>query len=346
MSVTIRDIAREASVSTATVSKVLNDKLYVAQATRQRVLEVIERLNYTPNAAAASLARREQRIVLYADCFKKGLAFQNPHVFEIICGISNELGRKQYQLEFLHLEENGRRTEEILEEAILSKRADGMILNVDFVTPSLERVLIRNAFPQVCIGRPDFDTLLSWIDTNHVLSASIAVEHLLETGCSRIAFMGGLATDNIFTDRLKGFLISMKKHGCDVPEEYVTYNPPDVQTIEQRASELLALPQPPDAIICTNSLMAFGTMAAIQRAGLSVPEQVSVVAFDDYPFTPVISPAPTVINIDLFSLGVQAAHSLLRKIRNPAQLIQTYTTLPQLTQRKSTKANGKGGKRS
>lgn len=337
MSVTIRDIAREASVSTATVSKVLNDKLYVAPATRQRVLEVMERLNYTPNAAAASLARREQRVVLYADCFRKGLAFQNPHVFEIICGISHELGRKQYQLAFLHLEESGRRAEETLEEAILSKRADGIILSVNFVTPAVERVLLRNTFPQVCIGRPTFETLLSWIDTNHVLSASIAVEHLLKTGCRRIAFMGGLATDKIFTDRLQGFLTAMKKHGRAVPEEYVTYNPPDIRAIEQCAEGLLSLPQPPDAIICTNSLMAFGTMTAIRQAGLSVPEQISVVAFDDYPFTPIISPAPTVIDIDLFSLGVQAANSLLRKIRNPTQLIQTYTTLPQLTQRKSTR---------
>lgn len=339
MSVTIKDIAREAEVSIATVSKVLNDKLYVAPATRQRVLEVIERLNYAPNAAASSLARREQHVVLYADRFKKGLAFQNPHVFEIICGINHELSRKQYQLAFLHLEENGRRMEETLEEAILSKRADGIILNVDFVTPAVERVLVRHAFPQVCIGRPVFETLLSWIDTNHVLSASIAVEHLLDGGCRRIAFMGGLSTDKIFTERLQGFLTAMEKHGRTVPEGYVTYNPPDIRAIEQSAAALLALPQPPDAIICTNSLMAVGTMAAIRQAGLSVPEQISVVAFDDYPFTPIISPAPTVIDIDLFSLGVQAAHSLLRKIKNPTLLIQTYTTLPKLTQRKSTRAS-------
>lgn len=339
MSVTIKDIAQEAGVSTATVSKVLNDKLYVSQATKERVLSVVKRFNYAPNAAASSLARKEQHVILYADNFRKGLAFQNPHMFEILCGINHELGRKRYQLAFLQMDEDINHVDVTIEKAIRSKRADGIILNADFLTSTVENVFSRTAFPQICIGRPTSETLLSWIDTNHVLSSNIAVEHLLETGCKRIAFMGGSAEDKIFTERLRGFLTAMGKMGLHVPDEYVTYNPPDIYTIEKSAADLLSLPQRPDAIICTNSLMAVGTMSAIKQAGLSVPEQISVVTFDDYPYTPIISPAPTVIDIDLFSLGVQAANSLLRKIKNPSLLIQTYTTLPQLTPRNSTRAN-------
>ena len=105
---------------------------------------------------------------------------------------------------------------------------------------------------------------------------------------------------------------------------------------EKRARELLELPERPDGIICTNSLMTVGTMWAIQEKGLRMPEDLSLIAFDDYPYTPLLSPKPTVIEIDLFSLGVHAAAQLLRKIRDPAMLIQTYTALPRLIQRETT----------
>ena len=148
--------------------------------------------------------------------------------------------------------------------------------------------------------------------------------------------MGGQKEDKIFIDRLKGFRLAARKNELDVPEAYITYNEPDIDAICRSARELLELPERPDGIICTNSLMTVGTMRAIQEKGLRMPEDLSLIAFDDYPYTPLLSPKPTVIEIDLFSLGVHAAAQLLRKIRDPAMLIQTYTALPRLIQRETT----------
>ena len=117
MPITIHDIAREAGVSIATVSKVINNKAHVAPDTREKVLKVMERFNYAPNASAANLARRFSRNILYADRFYKGLPYENPHMFDIICGVSHELGRKGYRLSLLNLDSPGKKPEEVVEEA-------------------------------------------------------------------------------------------------------------------------------------------------------------------------------------------------------------------------------------
>lgn len=337
MAVTIKDIAREAGVSIATVSKVINDKAHVAPDTREKVLQIMDKLNYAPNAAAANLARRSSKNVLYADRFYKGLPYENPHMFDIICGASQELGRKGYRLSLLNLESCGKKAEEVFEEAILSRVADGIIVSSAFVTPHVERLMLRYDFPQICIGEPRFDTVLSWIDTNNTLSSDLAVEQLMSTGCRTLAFMGGRREDRIFMDRLRGFRSAMEKRGLEVGEEYITYNPPEVEAIARSTAALLELSQPPDGIICTNSLMAVGAIRAIQEKGLRIPEDVSLVAFDDHPYSPMVSPQPTIIDIDLFSLGIHAGNLLLKKIRDPAMLVQTYTALPRLLLRGTTR---------
>lgn len=338
MAATIKDVAREAGVSIATVSKVINDRVHVAPDTRKKVLQVMEKLNYAPNAAAANLARRSSKNVLYADRFYKGLPYENPHMFDIICGASQELGRKGYRLSLLNLDVCGKKAEEVFEQAILSRVADGIIISSSFVTPQAERLMLRYDFPQICIGEPAFDTVLSWIDTNNTLSSDLAVEHLLSTGCRRLAFIGGRKEDRIFMDRLRGFRSAMEKRGLEVPEEYMVYNPPAVDAIVRSACALMNLPQRPDGVICTNSLMAVGTVRAIQESGLRIPEDVSLIAFDDHPYSPTVSPQPTIIDVDLFSLGVHAGNLLLKKIRNPAMLVQTYTALPRLLLRGTTRS--------
>lgn len=343
MAVTIKDIAKEAGVSTATVSKVINGKMYVSSATRERVLQVMQRLSYVPNASAANLARRASKTILYADSFYKGLPYQNPHMFDIICGVSHELSRKGYRLSLLNLESCGKKPKEIFEEAILSRVADGIILNGVYATAQIERLMLRYDFPQICIGKPEFDTILSWIDTNHALSASLAVEHLVGGGCRKIAFVGGRKSDKIFMDRLRGFRSAMQSSGLDVRERWISYNESDVNTIYRSVLELLDASEIPDGLICTNSLMAVGALRAIEERHFSIPDQISLIAFDDYPYSPTVSTPPTVIDIDLFSLGVHAGNLLLKKVRDPAMLIQTYTALPRLLQRSTTRKVSENG---
>ena len=335
--VTIRDIANEAGVSMATVSKVINDKQYVSHQTREKVLAVMKKLNYAPNASAANLARRSSKTVLYADRFTKGLPYENPHMFDIICGVSHELSRKGYRLSILNLDGAGKRPETIIEEAVLSRIADGIILNGVFATPQTEKLMLRLDYPHMCVGEPGFTSIMSWIDTNHTLSANLAVEHLLACGCRRLAIIGGQKQDKIFMERLKGSLAAAEKNGLEIPEAYIAYNKPDIGEIFRSAMRLLRMPERPDGIVCTNSLIMAGALQAVKETGLAVPDDVSLIAFDDYPYSPLMYPHPTVIDIDQFSLGVQAGTFLLKRIKDPTMLIQTYTALPRLIQRDTTR---------
>ena len=337
MAITISDVANEAGVSKSTVSKVLNHWTTISPETVARVQAAIDKLHYVPNARAVSFARQAAKNIVYLTDLGQGTAYQNPHMFDIICGAEHELSRRGYHLTLLNLSDHGKEIEQILEDAIVSRSADGMIINGSFITPSIERLLLQHDFPQICIGQPEFDSIISWMDTNNALSANIAVEKLLESGCRRIAYMGGQKEDKIFLDRLRGFHLAAQKNNLDIPEGYIIYNEPDIDAICSSALGLLELPERPDGIICTNSLMTVGTMQAIAQKGIRMPEELSLIAFDDYPYTPLLSPKPTVIEIDLFSLGVHAAAQLLRKIKDPAMLIQTYTALPRMIQRETTK---------
>ncbi len=335
MPYTISDVAQKAGVSTATVSKVINNKMYVSPKTREKVLKVMNELNYTPNASAASLAKQTTRNILYADRFYKGLPFKNPHMFDIICGAEHELNRRGYHLTLFNLDKDTKKIDRSLKDAMTGKSADGIILNSAFVTPQVERIMLDHDFPHICIGKPKFNTILSWIDTNHSLSANMAVDHLLNRGCTKLAFMGGQSGDEIFLDRLNGFETALQRNGMTIPDGFITYNEPDIDVIYASALQLLQRSSRPDGIICTNSLMAAGTIRAVEALSLVLPDDVALVAFDDYPFTPLLSPKPTVIEIDLFSLGVHAVSSLMKKIKDPATLIQTYTALPVLIKRET-----------
>ena len=335
MPYTISDVAQKAGVSTATVSKVINNKMYVSPKTREKVLNVMNELNYTPNVSAASLAKQSTRNILYADSFYKGLPFKNPHMFDIICGAEHELNRRGYHLTLFNLDKDTKKIDQSLKDAMTGKSADGIILNGAFVTPQVERIMLDHDFPHICIGKPKFNTILSWIDTNHSLSANMAVDHLLNRGCTKLAFMGGQSGDEIFLDRLNGFETALQRNGMTIPDGFITYNEPDIDVIYASALQLLQRSSRPDGIICTNSLMAAGTIRAIEALNLVLPDDVALVAFDDYPFTPLLSPKPTVIEIDLFSLGVHAVSSLIKKIKDPATLIQTYTALPVLIKRET-----------
>ena len=337
MQYTISDVAKRAGVSTATVSKVINDKMYVSSKTKEKVLKIMNELNYTPNVSASNLAKKVTKNILYADRFYKGIPFENPHMFDIICGAEDELSSRGYHLTLLNLDKDTKKIEQILEDAMTSKSADGMILNGALVTPRIERIMLNFDFPQICIGKPNFDTILSWIDINNSLSANMAVEHLLNLGCRKLAFMGGQSGDEIFIDRLRGFQIALQKNEIIVQEEFITYNEPDIDMIYNSAMQLLQFPNRPDGIICTNSLMAVGTMRAIKSMKLTMPDDIALVAFDDYPYTPLISPKPTVIEIDVFSLGVHAVSHLMRKIKDPATIIQIYTALPRLIKRETSR---------
>ena len=334
MSVTIRDVAQRAGVSKATVSKVLNDSYSISQATKDRVRAVIQELGYSPNRRAQSFATGKTRNILFLAWMEHGVGFSNPHLFEILAGTENALSRKGYGLILRQCT-----PQELIErytELLCSEYVDGAILHASVVDKAVARALMEAPLPYIVVGMPDFANQLCWIDTNNSVAGQIAASHLRKKGYERIAYIGGQKEDTISLHRLNGVLDALD---TVIPAGYIRQGAPSSETGYKCTMELLELERRPQAIICANQYLAFGCVEALKHRGLSIPRQMAVITFDDFPFSKVLDPPLTVVNLDMYDMGEQAAKIVMRRIRNPQLMVQSYTTLPSLIERGSTKGD-------
>lgn len=331
MSVTIRDVAKEAGVSTSTVSKVLNNWSSISQETCARVHEAIQKLHYTPNARAVSFARGAAKNILFLSSLNKNDAYHNPHMFDMLCGALKELSSHGYTLMLTDIPQDVS-PEAFLTDQISRRIADGILIHGSCRIPNMSRILLETQFPHIYIGHPVRRSNLCWIDTNHGLAGQFAAQHMLECHYEKIAFIAERRTDDISMRRLNGFLGGMYDYGYRIPEEYICYTDSTKEDAYRQSLALLSLPEPPRAIICENNLLALSLCKALREKQLRIPDDVAFLTFDSYPYSALIEPAPTIIDIDVYDLGVQAAVMLLRKLENPSLLVQSYTTLPVLRQ--------------
>lgn len=336
MAVTIKDVAREAGVSFSTVSKVVNHSPEIPEATAEKVRAVMERLDYTPNVRASSFKRRSTRNVAFLTALKKGEVFENPHMFEILCGAHGALAKKGYSLTLVDVSEDTK-PGATAKTIITNQGYDGMLVHGSAISPSVAAMMVRSQFPHIVIGKPEFSSAVCWMDTNNVLAGGIAARHLAEGGAGRIAFIGGGREERISTDRLRGVCNTLEELGQSILKENILYTNSSIAESYDAAKKQLANNPRPDALICENNTIALGALKAVRESGLSMPDELQLITFDDYPFSQVMDPPPTVVNIDVYDLGMQAASQLLKNIRNPALHVQSYITLPELIERGTTK---------
>jgi DNA-binding LacI/PurR family transcriptional regulator len=332
----IKDVAREAGVSIGTVSKALNGSYTISEEQTRRVKEVAERLGYKANARAQTFARQASRSVVFLTELPKGAAFGNPHMFEIICGAESSLREKGYTLALEHYDAKNicRAAREIM----ASKSADGILFHASVVTKELAAMLGREEIPHIVIGKPAFPNSVCWIDNNNRLSGEIAARHLAELGHTEIAFVGGLEEDRISEDRLAG--VESELGGRLQPNEpalcSVYKGEPTIAEGKCAGLGILALAKRPHAVICANNYLAYGCLRAFQWESVRVPDDISLVTFDDYPFALFMNPALTTVSIDVYDMGAQAGKLLVSKIKKPGMHVQSFTTLPLLVKRQST----------
>ena len=338
MAATIRDVAKEAGVSTSTVSKVLNNWSTISPQTVSRVHAAIEKLHYTPNARAVSFAKGAASNIIFLSGLKKGEAYSNPHMFDILCGVQNELAKQGYSLMVTDIPGDAT-SSDYLSGLISSRVADGILIHGSVNIPGMVKTLQETNFPHIYIGNPGPNSLLSWIDTNNGLAGQFAAQHMLRCHYEKVAFIAESRENRISMQRLNGFLGGMYDYGYRIPDAYIRHTDSTREDAYLQTSQVLSLPEPPRAVICENSFLALGTVKAIQESGLKIPGEIAFLTFDSYPYATLIEPAPTIIDIDVYDLGVQAAVMLLRKLQNPSLLVQSYTTLPVLKQGKTTEVN-------
>ena len=337
MAVTIKDVAREAGVSISTVSKVVNNSHEISEPTAVMVREVMQRLDYTPNVRAASFKRRQSRHIAYLTVLRKGEAFVNPWLFEFLCGAHGALARKGYSIALVNVcgdEKPG----DTLKSVISAGGHDGVIVHGEALTRDAATMLARSSFPHIIVGKPEFDSPVCWLDNDNILACGIAVQHLAEGGARHIAFIGGGREDSVSKKRLAGAYAMQNELGLIMEEDDVCYTDFSIEGSRAAAMKLLTRPDRPDGIICLNNIITIGVLRAVREMGLNMPTDLQVITFDEYPFSRIMDPQPTVVNIDVHDLGEQVASQLLKNIRNPALHVQSYITLPELIIGETTKA--------
>lgn len=189
MSVTIRDVAAAAGVSTATVSKVINHSPTISQETVERVQEVIHQMGYRPNKRAQSFARRATKNILFLSELEHSVGFENPHLFEMLAGAEAALARKDYGLLIKRI--NSRELVNSFADIMDSEYVDGAIVHASVVSKEVAALLTDTSFPYVVIGMPDFANRLCWIDTNNNVAGQIAASHLRKRAMNALRILGG-----------------------------------------------------------------------------------------------------------------------------------------------------------
>jgi LacI family transcriptional regulator len=328
---TIREVAERSGVSVATVSRVFNDYPDVSAATRERVLAAAQALEYTPSAAARTLVgRRSQLIGVGLFTGYEHPDIEHPFFQDVLVGLKHGVGARGYDVLLFATEQSGgylRRARH--------HRVDGVVLwGVDSKDPELP-ALVDAAIPLVTVDLVVEGAHATWVSSDSVDGARRAVRHLYELGHRRIATIAGLPR---YTkpggDRLLGYRQEMAALGLPPLEREGDFY---AESGEAAMRDLLASPERPTAVFAASDLMAFGAIEAALAAGLRVPEDVSVVGFDDIAGAQLAHPRLTTVRHDKVALGLAAAQALVDEIENPASRPPPPVTLPvELVVREST----------
>jgi LacI family transcriptional regulator len=327
--ITIFDVADEAGVSLATVSRVINNKDHVSQEKRERVLRAMAQLGYVANEQARSLAGGSSRVVgLLVDYLSTS------YMDEIIRGIDETLDTENYDL-MLYTTHRRKTKESAYVTKLTRKLADGLLLILPRNAAAYLETLRQRQFPHVLIDYLSDGQNVPAVSATNFRGACDAISYLLSLGHRRIGFITGTMEFGCARDRLEGYKATVQSHGIPFDPQLV-YEGDFMQPQGYlNAQKLLSLPEPPTAIFASNDMMAFGVMEAARERGLRLPEDLSIIGFDDIPQAAHVHPTLTTVRQPLEEMGRSAARLLLNYIAQPTAPVERIELPTELIIRES-----------
>lgn len=327
----IRDIAKETGVSTATVSHVINNTRFVSEETRQKVLKVIERSGYTPNAHARNLASKNNHTfgLILSD-------ISNPFFPDLVKSIQERAIELGYDITMANTNYDPDRTVASVQR-MLEQRVSGVAVMTSEMDGALVKRLAAREIAVVFLDVGQVGQFVSNIVVNYEKGIRAGVEHLLELGHRRIAYISGPLRLKSAQRRHLAFKRTMKKYESSLHTEPFFYEG-DFKASggRQAVEQMLQQKMRPTAIVAANDLMAIGAMSELRKAGLRVPEDISVVGFDDILFAALTDPPLTTIGIPREEIGRAAVEALLHTAKNENKQGHEYKINPKLIVREST----------
>jgi len=329
---TIRDVARRAQVSVASVSRALNGLNNVRPATRERVIAAANELGYVPHAGARSLslARAHAIGVVLPDLYGEFFS-------EIVRGMDREASRRGYLLLLSNMHADGDQAAMAL--GAMRGRVDALVLMAPHIAPEVLARALPPALPALLINSPgDFGTRPA-LRLDNAAGAEAVVQHLVESGRRHIVHIAGPAGNIDAEERAEGYRLAMRRHA---PDAECVVLPGDFteEGGEAAAREIMRRTKPCDAIFAANDMMAIGCLQALRAGGVPVPEEVAVAGFDDVPLARYL--ALTTVSVRIAEIGERAVARLIGLLDGEADEAGCELHAPELIVRATTGPGASG----
>jgi len=331
MGVSIKDIARIAEVSHSTVSRALRDSPLISEETKARIRRIAQEMGYSPSAIARGLVTKRTHTL--------GLVvttIADPFVAEVVRGIEERALDEGYSIILCQSQSDPDR-EIAAVEILREKRVDAIIITASRVGNLYIPLLEKLSVPIVLINNQQEGRYVHSVGTDNLQGGQLAARYLLELGHTRLGYITGPEWAAASKQRLEGARHALQERGLDFDPALIAQGDGRAGGGEAAMAQLLQQPAPPTAIFCYNDVTAIGAMRVAQQQGLRVPEDISIMGYDDIAFTAYVTPPLTTIRQHKYEMGCQATEMALtllsggEKVENvlvPGQLVVRESCAP------------------
>jgi DNA-binding LacI/PurR family transcriptional regulator len=333
LAITIKDVAKLSNVAPSTVSRVIANSPRISEKTKIKVRAAMDELGYHPNFIARSLANQSTRVIGLVLPNSTDVFFQNPFFPTVLRGLSDGANERQYALQI----STGKTDEEIYEgviQMVQGGRVDGVILLYSRIEDKVLNYLRDRKFPFVVIGKPFKDVeLITYVDNDNYLASKEATNYLLSLGHKQIGFIGGDLNFVVTIERLLGFEKALREAGIQSEDDYIIHSEFLREGGQEAIGKLINLKNPPTALVVADDLMALGVLNTLLEMNISVPEDISILSFNNVLFSELSQPPLTSVDINIFELGYQASKKLIQLLENPNEPVKRIIVPHQLVKR-------------
>lgn len=327
----LTDVARAARVSTATVSRTLNEPVSVAERTRLRVQRAIERLGYHHNRVAGRLRRTRGRSQILGLIIPE---IENTHFAEIASGVEAAAHAEKIAVILCNSADDPAKQKFYID-ILRGEAVDGVIVPALHDHDPVLLAAVAASLPIVAIDRQLAARSVDSVLVDNRRGTLLAMEHLCQRGYPTIAHIAGPPLLSTARERRAAWAEALAAHGAPHPAQYLFIGDNRRESGAAGAETLLSLRHPPRALFVGNNLMALGALEVIHRRGLAVPGDIALVSFDDPPWARAVSPALTTVRQPTHEIGRTAVALLLRRLSEPTAPVQHVVLTPELMIRAS-----------
>ena len=309
----LKEVAKLANVSIATVSRVVSGAEYVSESTRKTVLKAVHKLDYKPNKVAQRLRSKSGNKKLIGLIVPD---IQNPFYVDVVRGVEDMCYSNNFAVFMCNFAQDETK-ERLYLDLMKSEAVDGLIL-----APASEKdveviKLVKSGLPVVCVDRSLKEVDVDSVVVDNRNGAFSAVEFLINRGYKKIAYLGGLPNIPTTIQRQRGYTDALVKNGFKLNESFILTGDSKHISGKKMATELLEMDNPPDALFTGNNLITLGALEVIHNKGLKIPDDIAIIGFDDMPWSISLNPPLTAVSQPGYEIGRRAADMLFNRIAEP-----------------------------